>query len=275
MVNCHVLLIHSLGSPIISIQKLLEDRGFRIHLTRSWEEAERIFIVLPSENLKYVFIDVTLCHGNGWEKFLNRMRLVASDLVSVCFHPLFPHSVHSLLQQPLAAPEAIGPAEDLHKPLVVGDTPKFREILSLASRYAQHDITVLITGETGAGKEVVARHVHANSSRKDKPFVACNMTAIPETLVESELFGYIKGAFTGADKNKKGLIEAAEGGSLFLDEIGDLPHTIQIKLLRFLESREFYRVGESSPKTANVRVISATNKDLESAILNDGFHLVG
>ena len=89
-----------------------------------------------------------------------------------------------------------------------------------------------------------------------------NITAIPETLVESELFGYIKGAFTGADKNKKGLIEAAEGGTLFLDEIGDLTPLVQLKLLRFLESREFYKVGDSSPKTADVRIIAATNKDL-------------
>ena len=141
----------------------------------------------------------------------------------------------------------------------------------MASRYASHDITVLITGETGTGKEIMARHIHNQSSRRDKPFVPCNMTAIPETLVESELFGYVKGAFTGADKNKRGLIEAAEEGSLFLDEIGDLPPTIQLKLLRFLESREFYKVGESTPKIADVRIIAATNKDLDKAILEDGF----
>jgi transcriptional regulator with PAS, ATPase and Fis domain len=97
------------------------------------------------------------------------------------------------------------------------------------------------------------------------------MTAIPESLVESELFGYVKGAFTGADKNKRGLIEAAEGGTLFLDEIGALPHAIQLKLLRFLESREFYKIGDSSPKTADVRIIAATNKDLDKAILEDAF----
>jgi transcriptional regulator with PAS, ATPase and Fis domain len=97
------------------------------------------------------------------------------------------------------------------------------------------------------------------------------MTAIPETLVESELFGYVRGAFTGADRNKKGLIEAAEGGTLFLDEIGDLAPAIQLKLLRFLETREFYKVGESSPRTSDVRIIAATNKDLDDAINNNGF----
>jgi transcriptional regulator with PAS, ATPase and Fis domain len=117
----------------------------------------------------------------------------------------------------------------------------------------------------------MARYIHEHSARRDGPLVACNMTAIPETLVESELFGYVKGAFTGAERNKKGLIETAEGGSLFLDEIGDLPLAIQLKLLRFLESREFYRVGESTPKTADVRIIAATNKQMERAIQEQRF----
>jgi transcriptional regulator with PAS, ATPase and Fis domain len=155
--------------------------------------------------------------------------------------------------------------------LVIGETPKFHKVLDLASRYAQHDITVLITGETGTGKEVIARYLHAHSSRRDSPLVACNVTSIPETLVESELFGYVKGAFTGADKNKKGLIEAAQGGTLFLDEIGDLALSIQLKLLRFLETREFYKVGDSSPKTANVRIVAATNRDLDKMIQENTF----
>jgi transcriptional regulator with PAS, ATPase and Fis domain len=154
---------------------------------------------------------------------------------------------------------------------LVGESSKFREVCSLADRYAPHEITVLITGETGSGKEVMANYIHARSARSNGPFVACNMAAIPETLVESELFGYVKGAFTGAEKNKKGLIEAAEGGTLFLDEIGDLSLSTQLKLLRFLESREFYRVGESSPKKANVRVVAATNKEMEQAIRDHSF----
>ncbi len=134
-----------------------------------------------------------------------------------------------------------------------------------------HDITVLITGETGTGKEVMAQYIHSNGPRADKPFVGCNMTAIPETLVESELFGYVRGAFTGADRNKKGFVEAAEGGTLFLDEIGDLAPSIQLKLLRFLETRQYYRVGESTAKTSDVRIIAATNKELEEAIQGTGF----
>ena len=154
---------------------------------------------------------------------------------------------------------------------MIGETPQFHEVLNLANRYAMHDITVLVTGETGTGKEVMAQYIHSLGPRADKPFVGCNMTAIPETLVESELFGYVKGAFTGADRNKKGFIEAAEGGTLFLDEIGDLAPAIQLKLLRFLETREFYKVGESTPKTSDVRIIAATNKELDAAIQNNGF----
>jgi len=154
---------------------------------------------------------------------------------------------------------------------MIGETPQLHEVLNLANRYAMHDITVLITGETGTGKEVMAQYIHSLGPRADKPFVGCNMTAIPETLVESELFGYVKGAFTGADRNKKGFVEAAEGGTLFLDEIGDLAPAIQLKLLRFLETREFYKVGESTPKTSDVRIIAATNKELDAAIQNNGF----
>jgi DNA-binding NtrC family response regulator len=125
--------------------------------------------------------------------------------------------------------------------------------------------------ETGTGKEVMAQYIHSNGPRAGKPFVGCNLTAIPETLVESELFGYVKGAFTGADRNKKGFVEAAEGGTLFLDEIGELAPSIQLKLLRFLETRQYYRVGESTPKTSDVRIIAATNKELEEAIQGTGF----
>ncbi len=266
MERFQVLLVHSLGFPLAPVQKLLEERGFYIHLSRTWEDAERVYSVLPLEQIKYIIIDITLCFGDKWEKLIHRARIRSTNAVFICFHPEFPQSLFSLLSH---APRIPGPdmdKENPQAPLIVGETPKFSEVLDLASRYAHHDITVLITGETGTGKDVIARYIHAHSVRKDKPFVACNMTAIPETLVESELFGYVKGAFTGADKNKEGLIEAAEGGTLFLDEIGDPPPSIQLKLLRFLESREFYKVGDSSPKTADVRIIAASNKDLDKAI---------
>src|SRR5712692_2843515 len=271
MGKCQVLLVHSPSVSFTPVQKLLEEREFYIHLSRSWEEAEHTCALIPVDQIKYVFIDLTLCDGNGWEQFMRRVRLTSSDAVIIGFHPRSLHSLCHLLYHDAPGAEVNTVDANPLAPGMVGESAKFREALKLAQRYAPYGITVLMTGETGAGKEVMARYIHAHSSRRQRPLVACNMTAIPETLVESELFGYVRGAFTGADKNKKGLIEAAEGGTLFLDEIGDLLPVIQLKLLRFLESREFYRVGESSPKTADVRIIAATNKNLEKAILENGF----
>lgn len=265
-----VLLLHSGASSLAAVQKLLEEKGLHVHLSRSWEEVEQACAVLPLERTRYILLDLTLCHGSGWERFFQNARLHLADTAVICYNPAFPQSVYSLLDHG-GKQDGAKPSDDFQVPLIIGETPKFREVLELASRYACHDITVLITGETGTGKEVVARYIHSQSSRKGKPFVACNMTAIPETLVESELFGYVRGAFTGADRNKRGLIEAAEGGTLFLDEIGDLAPSIQLKLLRFLESREFYKVGDSSPRSADVRIIAATNKDLDRAIQEDHF----
>lgn len=253
-------MVHSLGSLPAPVQALLKERGFSIRISRSWEETEQAYSVV--EQIRYVLIDTTLCCRNGWEKFIDKVSAAPSGAILICFHPRLPDNLYNLLDHFFTKLESNKTEENPLVPLVVGESPKFRKALELANRYAQHDITVLVTGETGTGKELISRYVHAYSSRKNKPLVACNIAAIPETLVESELFGYVKGAFTGADKNKRGLIEAAEGGTLFLDEIGDLQPSIQLKLLRFLESREFYKVGDSSAKTANVRVIASTNKDL-------------
>jgi Nif-specific regulatory protein len=230
-----------------------------------------VFSAFPADQIKFVFIDVTLCQGTSWGGFLDRIRTTPSEITVVCYHPKHARPLCNLLGH---AGDSAGDVKSPHSvkvPLMIGETPQFHEVLNLANRYAMHDITVLVTGETGTGKEVMAQYIHSLGPRADKPFVGCNMTAIPETLVESELFGYVKGAFTGADRNKKGFIEAAEGGTLFLDEIGDLAPAIQLKLLRFLETREFYKVGESTPKTSDVRIIAATNKELDAAIQNNGF----
>lgn len=266
MNNGQTVLIHSLTSPPAEVHTLLKERGFSIHMSRSWKEAERAYFAL--DQISYILVDITLCCRNGWDNFIRRVKTGPSSAVLICFHPRFPHSLCNLLDHSLAVGNSNVPvsnetAGNSQAPLVVGESRKFLGVLELANRYARHDITVLITGETGTGKDVISHYIHAHSSRKDEPLVACNVTAIPETLVESELFGYSKGAFTGADKNKRGLIEAAEGGTLFLDEIGDLPPSIQLKLLRFLESREFYKVGDSSPKTANVRILASTNNGLD------------
>jgi transcriptional regulator with PAS, ATPase and Fis domain len=265
------LVIQSVESPPTPIAKQLEARDFSVHLSRSVDEAERVFYAFPADQIKLVFADIALCHGEAWERFLNRLRATPSEITLICYHPKHARLLYNLFSHPV---DSIGDLKSPHAtktPLMIGETPQFHEVLNLANRYAMHDITVLITGETGTGKEVMAQYIHSLGPRADKPFVGCNMTAIPETLVESELFGYVKGAFTGADRNKKGFIEAAEGGTLFLDEIGDLAPAIQLKLLRFLETREFYKVGESTAKTSDVRIIAATNKELDEAIQNNGF----
>ncbi len=148
---------------------------------------------------------------------------------------------------------------------MVGESPAMRAVLDFISRVAGRESTVLVWGESGTGKELVARAIHANSGRANKPFVAINCAAITETLLESELFGHEKGSFTGAVSQKKGKLEAADGGTVFLDEVGELAVPLQAKLLRVLQEREFERVGGTRPIKVDIRVIAATNRDLKEA----------
>jgi DNA-binding NtrC family response regulator len=146
---------------------------------------------------------------------------------------------------------------------MVGKSSSMTELFSQVDTIAAKSSTVLITGESGTGKELVARQIHQRSARKNGPFVAINCASIPETLIESELFGHEKGAFTHAVERRLGQFELADGGTLFLDEIGELSPAVQVKLLRFLQEQEFYRVGRSKPIRVDVRIVTATNKDLE------------
>jgi len=154
---------------------------------------------------------------------------------------------------------------------MVGESKAMHEVYEFISRVAGRDSTVLISGESGTGKELVARAIHENSSRTDKPFVAINCAAITETLLESELFGHEKGSFTGAVSQKKGKLEVAEGGTVFLDEIGELAVAMQAKLLRVLQEREFERVGGTRPIKLDIRLIAATNRDLKEASRSGAF----
>ncbi|HEY0385002.1 MAG TPA: sigma 54-interacting transcriptional regulator, partial [Pyrinomonadaceae bacterium] len=154
---------------------------------------------------------------------------------------------------------------------MIGESPRMHEVYQFIARAAPTDSTVLITGESGTGKELAARAMHLNSTRKSKPFVAVNCAALTETLLESELFGHEKGAFTGAIAQKKGKIEIADGGTLFLDEIGEMASVLQAKLLRVLQEREFERVGGTRTIKVNLRLIAATNRNLEEAIRDGHF----
>ena len=154
---------------------------------------------------------------------------------------------------------------------IIGASTGLREVLEKAARVAVRDTSVLITGESGTGKELVAQAIHFNSPRKEKRFVAINCGALPESLLESELFGYKKGAFTGAAQDRQGLLEAADGGTLFLDEVGNLPMNVQKTLLRFLQEHEFMRIGETRPTKVDVRILSATNSDLLAEVKTGTF----
>ncbi len=153
----------------------------------------------------------------------------------------------------------------------VGQSRSFVEVLDLAETVAPTDSTILITGESGTGKEVVARYIHAQSARSEGPFLSINCGALPESLLESELFGHVKGSFTGAVKDKAGLLVAAAGGTFFLDEIGETAPATQVKLLRAIQEREVIPVGATEPVPVDVRIIAATNRDLEEQIRRGEF----
>ncbi|MDI1301348.1 MAG: nitrogen regulation protein NR(I) [bacterium] len=163
------------------------------------------------------------------------------------------------------------PAEDMATPEIIGESPAMQEVFRAIGRLSNSNITVLINGESGTGKELVAHALHRHSPRANRPFIALNMAAIPKDLMESELFGHEKGAFTGASTQRQGRFEQANGGTLFLDEIGDMPLETQTRLLRVLADGEFYRVGGHTPVKVDVRIIAATHQNLERFVAEGKF----
>ncbi len=209
----------------------------------------------------------------GWRAWL-KMEPEGSRLVSVSAAPLIhlsgacdPEAAYLVVLRPADEEEGVarGGIPTAFAGLIARSRP-MTEVLRLVERLQHSDVTVLVTGESGVGKGVVAQAIHANSLRRDGPFVAVNCAALPEALLESELFGHVRGAFTGAVRDRVGRFEAAARGTLFLDEVGDLPLHLQTKLLRVLQDRTFERVGESRSIAADVRVVAATHQDLRRAV---------
>ncbi len=273
---------------LLNLWKLrLESNGYEVTTALSGEEA---LAKLPVINPHVVLTDLRMPGIDGLALFeAIRKKNKAIPVIIITAHGSIPEAVEatkqgvfSFLTKPIDGKELIRetekalqlsmggtePAEDLEewRADIISQSAVMEELLSRARLVAESDATVLIRGESGTGKELLAIAIHKASSRKDGPFIPVNCTAIPESLLESELFGHVKGSFTGASKSYAGLFQSAHKGTLFLDEIGDMPLHLQVKLLRVLQERQIRPVGSTQPVPVDVRIISATHRNLEKAI---------
>ena len=263
---------------------ILSEFDFDTKFAYSKQDAEKL---IDKEYFDLVILDIRLPDGNGVDllKYIKQknpdtevimitafaspetavetMKLGAFDYISK------PFSIPDLkillrnVRQKIILEKRLKENKTSEDIELTGNSPAIIKVKEIINKIAPYDINVLITGESGTGKNVAAKLIHKLSPRKDKPFVSINCASLPEDLLESELFGHEKGAFTGAVSEKKGLLEVADGGTVFLDEIGEMPLSLQAKLLHFLEEKKFRRVGGIEEITVDVRLISATNKDLE------------
>ena len=218
-----------------------------------------------AEQLPNMPVAVITAYGSA-ESAVAALKAGAFDYVE---KPVTPEKVRSLVRSAIKVPEPAGPAVG-ERPLV-GDSAAMRQVRALIDKVARSQAPVFITGETGTGKEVAARLIHARGARADAPFVAVNCGAIPESLMESEFFGYRKGAFTGADSDRDGFFQAARGGTLFLDEVAELPMAMQVKLLRAIQEKRVRRVGGTAEEAVDTRIISASHRDLQTAVSEGRF----
>jgi len=255
----------------------IKDNGIRIALLDSADARAEDFTLL--ENLKRFdpLLSIIVAGPAGHpEELLDWINRGAIDFLA---RPLEAESVHTALKKVVEKRELRRETYILEKKLekkyifqgLVSKNPYMYEIFGLIENIAKFFTSVLITGETGTGKDLAARAIHALSNTRNRRLVVCDCASIPESLFESELFGYVRGAFTGADRTKKGLFEEAHDGIIFLDEIGEIPLPIQAKLLRVLENRQFRPLGSNEVKFVNVRVIAATNRDLAACIKAGSF----
>jgi len=263
------------GKPIVVPQVSKEPLFLnRSNVRKSLGPGDLTYICVPLVLDRRAFGALGICYrynkDRDYEKALRFYRVIAS-MVSQSFRAqqLVEAERKRLLDENIHLKQELRERYDFSH--IIGSSHQMRSVYEQGTQVARTNTTVLIRGESGTGKELIAHAIHYNSLRASKPFVKVNCAALPESLIESELFGYEKGAFTGAQARKKGRFELAEGGTIFLDEIGELSQATQIKLLRVLQEREFERLGGTETTKANVRVVAATNKDLENSIQSGSF----
>jgi len=279
------------------LSRVLKEEGFDVLECENLADAER----LQQEGVHLVFLDVFLPDGNGMQALSEGM--FSAPVIMLTAETTFGHAaeayregameylpkpfdldeVRRLAQRvlgssqkkqkksPEKSKETKTPESNEQQSMIIGRSQAMQALFRTLGRVAPSDLTVLITGESGTGKELVAQELHRLSHRKEKPFIAINTAAIPADLLESELFGHEKGAFTGADKTRSGRFEDADGGTLFLDEIGDMPMALQSKMLRVLEMGRVQRIGGNEEKKVNVRLLAATHQNLQQKIRDGEF----
>ncbi|MDZ7724872.1 MAG: sigma 54-interacting transcriptional regulator [candidate division KSB1 bacterium] len=263
------------GKPIVAPQ--VSKEPLFLNRLSSWDSKknpELTFIGIPI-NLDYdtlgvIIVNLPYAANRNYESAKKFLSLVASALVqSIRLEQVRQEERQKLLSESNKLQEQL--KDEFRFSNIIGNSHEMREVYDKVTQVARADTTVLIRGESGTGKELIAQAIHYNSLRSENPFVRVNCAAIPETLIETEFFGHEKGAFTDAKTQKKGRFELAHGGTIFLDEIGDLSPMTQVKLLRVLQEQEFERVGGTQPVKVDVRVIAATNSDLETRISDGTF----
>jgi two-component system nitrogen regulation response regulator GlnG len=273
------------------LEKALTREEFAV---RSFTNSRDVLAALENDEPQVLVSDIRMPGGSGID-LLNKIKAKHRELpviIMTAYSDLdsavsaFQGGAFDYLPKPFDVPKAVdlirrAVEESLHEggndapaaqvPEILGQAPAMQDVFRAIGRLSQSIVTVLITGESGSGKELVANALHKHSPRASGPFVAINTAAIPKDLLESELFGHERGAFTGAQTTRRGRFEQADGGTLFLDEIGDMPFDLQTRLLRVLADGQFYRVGGHNPMKSNVRVIAATHQDLEQRVKAGGF----
>lgn len=293
----NVLLVEDDANSRKSMKRFLENKGFSVITSKNGRDA---FSVLYDTDIQLIISDKKMPHMDGIE-FLKKIKAEGINIPVIIItafgdidsaveaiklgakhyiqKPIHPDELLLKMNDIIERQELTDEVKKLRSELskhtgfnnMVGNSAPMRILFDKIKMVAATKSTVLIQGESGTGKELVARAIHDNSSRKSKPFVIINCSAMPETLIESELFGHVKGAFTGATSDKKGLFENADNGTLFIDEIGELKKEVQVKLLRVIENKTLTMVGGTNEKTIDVRLVAATNRNLEKEVAKGDF----